>query len=169
MSSWICVAAVVFTGLVVTVQGPPQTIEAAEADGARYPKATDIAELPIYAEASGPKDRKCVDAEKYATARSGEFVAGPFAERVVMAGSGEKRKLWWTPRQADAVPPLHLRAAKIGSPDVTVDWSLTSVVHNANGYFFNTLIRFPAPGKWLVVVTAGKSWGCFVLEETPGA
>jgi hypothetical protein len=26
-------------------------------------------------------------------------------------------------------------------------------------------LRFPEVGKWLVVVTSGNNWGCFVLDE----
>lgn len=120
MGTWICVFAVVVSGLVMNVQGPPRTVEAAEADGASYPKATDTVEQTGYGEAFGPKARTCVDTRKHATARSGEFVAGPFDPPVVMAGRG--RKIWWAARQSDVYPPLRLRAAKVGSPDVTVDW-----------------------------------------------
>jgi hypothetical protein len=56
-------------------------------------------------------------------------------------------------------------AAKVGAPDVTVSWTFPSVVSNENGFFFNTLFRFPEAGKWLVVVTSGNNWSCFILDE----
>jgi hypothetical protein len=149
----------------------PRTVEAAEAEGATYPTASELTEQSGYAEASGPKERKCVDADaaKHVAARSGEFVAGPF-DRRVMFGSptspeSAKRKVWWTPRQTAVMPPMQLRAAKIGSPDLTASWTFPSVVSNESGFFFNTLVRFPQAGKWLVVVTSGNNWGCFILDE----
>lgn len=147
---------------------PPQTVEAAEAEGARYPKASGGAEQAMYDDAFGPKERKCVDADegKHVAARSGEFVAGPF-DRHVMFGSPKsaRRKVWWAPRQTAVMPPMQLRAAKVGAPDVTVIWTFPSVVSNENGFFFNTTFRFPEAGKWLVVVSSGNNWGCFILDE----
>ncbi|MEO7191931.1 MAG: hypothetical protein ABI051_12825 [Vicinamibacterales bacterium] len=99
-------------------------------------------------------------------AKSGEFVAGPFDQYVTIAGSG-RRKVWWAPMDSATatMPPLEVRAVKIDAPDVTVNWTLPSVVKNENGYFFNTMIVFPENGKWLVVVSSGRNWGCFVLKE----
>ena len=76
-----------------------------------------------------------------------------------------QRKVWWTPRQGTAMPPMQVRAVKLDSPTVTVQWSFPSVVRNENGQFYNTLFRFPELGRWLVVVTAGNNWGCFILDE----
>jgi len=162
MTWWTGVSVLLISAVATTVQAPPRTVEAAAAEGAKHPKAGGT-EPVMYADAFGPKERQCVDAEKHVTARSGEFVAGPFDAHVMMAGLG--RKVWWTPRQGAAMPPMQLRAVKIGSPDTTVTWTFPSVVRNENGYFFNTTFRFPEVGKWLVVVTSGENWGCFLLDE----
>jgi hypothetical protein len=145
---------------------PPPTIEAAEAEGAKYPKADSAAEHGMYAKAFGPKDRKCVDAESHLAARSGEFVAGAFDHHWKM---GNGRKVWWAPMQTATMAPMLLRATKIGAPGTTVTWNFPSVVSNENGYFFNTTFRFPEAGKWLVVVTSGNNWGCFLLDEMDSA
>ena len=149
----------------------PTTVDAAEAEGAKHPRPVGT-EPSMYADAFGPTDRRCVDADGGATdrtARSGEFVAGPFNPPVFMgnprSAQGARRKVWWAPRQGTAMPPLQLRAAKIDSPNVTVNWTLPSVASNESGQFYNTLFRFPVVGKWLVVVTAGNNWGCFLVEE----
>lgn len=142
---------------------PPQTVEAAEAEGTRYPAAAVTTDQAMYGEAFGPRARQCVDAEGHAAARSGEFVAGAFDAHIMMAGAG--RKVWWTPRQDADLPPMHLRAAKLGAPGIVVSWTFPSIVRNENGRFFNTTIRFPERGKWLVVVTSGTNWGCFLLDE----
>lgn len=78
---------------------------------------------------------------------------------------GAQRKVWWTPRQGTAMPPLQLRAAKIDDPTVTISWTLPSIARGNQEDFYNTLFRFSAVGKWLVVVTAGNNWGCFLLDE----
>jgi hypothetical protein len=150
------------------VSPPPRTVEAAEAEGAKHPKATGT-EQTMYADAFGPTDRRCVDADGAATnrtARSGEFVAGPFNPPVFMGSPQQyKRKVWWAPRQGTATPPMQFRAVKVDSPALTAQWSFPSVVWNENGQFYNTLFRLPEVGRWLVVVTAGNNWGCFIVDE----
>ena len=146
---------------------PPLTVEAAEAEGSNYPKSGNVAERAGYREAFGPTDRKCVEAEGHVTARSGEFIAGPFDRHVLMGNPRNgtpPRKVWWVP-QATLVPPMLLRATKIASPAVTVTRTFPEIASTANGSFFPTTFRFPAIGKWLVVVTSGNNWGCFLLDE----
>jgi hypothetical protein len=165
------VALVVCLFAVLTRAQTPLSVSAAEAEGSKYPKPDVSARMALlYGEAFGPTDRRCVDAEKHATARSGDFVAGPFDEHVMLAdvGGHAERKVWWAPRQTTTMPPMQLRAAKIGAPDITMSWSFPSVVWNESDYFFNTTIRFPEVGKWLVVVTSGSNWGCFLLDELGG-
>jgi hypothetical protein len=156
----------VLAAAVPNVQAPLRSVDAAEADGAKHPKAAAAAETSVHATAFGSRERRCVDAETHAMAKSGEFVAGPFSDYVTMVGTG-KRKVWWAPQDnaTATMPPLQVRATKVGAPDVAVNWTLPSVVQNENGYFFNTLILFPENGKWLVVVSSGNNWGCFVLNE----
>jgi hypothetical protein len=171
MKGWASAVSILLVGLTPsvvtgqTVAPPPQTVEAAEAEGARHPKTSAMStDHAMYAEAFGPLERRCVDAEKHVTARSGEFVAGPFDRHVLMAGN-LRRKVWWAPKQTAVVPPMQLRAVKVGAPEVTVTWTFTSVASNENGVFFPTTVRFPEGGKWLVVVTSGDNWGCFLLDE----
>ena len=153
--------------LIGLAQSRPGSVEAAEDEGAQYPKPVNLRDRPAdFAAAVGPRERRCVDADAHRMARSGEFVAGPFDEYVVLAGTG-KRKVWWAPQQNSVgMPPLRLRATKVGAPGLNVDWTLSSVARNENGLFFNTMILFPENGKWLVVVSSGTNWGCFLLSET---
>ena len=146
--------------VVTSAQAPPRTVEAAEAEGAKYPKASEGSEAAMYGKAFGPKERKCVDAEKHPTARSGDFVAGAFDDHYMFGTPGNyQRKVWWAPRQTAVMPPMQMRAVKVGAPDVAVSRTFTSVAHNENGFFFNTFFRFPASGKWLVVVTVRRQLG----------
>jgi hypothetical protein len=59
-------------------------------------------------------------------------------------------------------------SGKTDAPDITMSWSFPSVMWNESDYFFNTTIRFSEVGKWLVVVTSGSNWGCFLLDELGG-
>lgn len=150
--------------VVTSAQAPPRSVEDAEAEGSNFTKAVDAPDIPAFAEAFGPRERRCVDADTHAAARSGEFIAGPFHEYYSMAGAG--RKVWWAPKHHSAtMPPLRLRATKVGAPEVTVDWTLSSIARTENGYFFNTTIRFPQNGKWMVIASSGDNWGCFLLSE----
>lgn len=38
-------------------------------------------------------------------------------------------------------------------------------VTRLNGSAFATWPNFPTPGRWMIVVTAGVNWGCFVLDR----
>jgi len=115
MKGWARAVSILFVGLtpsVITAQTvapPPQTVEAAEAEGARHPRPNAMtADQAMYAEAFGPRERRCVDAETHVTARSGEFVAGPFDDHVLMAGD-LRRKVWWAPKQTAVMPPMQYR------------------------------------------------------------
>ncbi len=124
--------------VIARAQTPPTAVEAAEAEGARYGKPDASAQpAALYGEAFGPTDRRCVDAESHVTARSGEFVAGPFETHIMFPSPNGRaqRKVWWAPRQTATMPPMQLRAEKIAAPRVTVSWTFSSVVRNENGYF----------------------------------
>jgi hypothetical protein len=159
----------------VTAQGvAPRTVEAAEAEGAKWPRNPPQAERPNWADAFGPRERRCVRAADHVTIRSGDFVAGPFQDRVVMMVYAGKLhwKIWWVPNQ---MPPLNgaamtMRATKLDQPERTVTEHFGNIAneHSAEP-FFPTFILFPEKGLWLVVVTAGNNWGCFIVEETLAA
>jgi hypothetical protein len=184
-------------------------VEAAEAEGANHPRTNvDGPEDKTYAAAFGPRERLCVDVGKNPTVRSGDFVAGPFHERIMrpdISGQGVlKRKIWWAPKQMpelvpylglDSVhfwealrqlpfpPVLHLRATRIGSPAVVTAFRFERITRpiaqseleayrNGTGPrpiggrpFFPTEVRLPSAGNWLVVVTSGDNWGCFIVDE----
>jgi hypothetical protein len=163
-------AIVTFGASLVVVLGqsalpPPTSPESAAREGANYPKQMITAEQPGYSAAVGPIDRRCVEAEGLATARSGEWVAGPFDRYYGIMGGG--RKVWFAPRTGTVHPPMQLRASKIGAPDVTFAWASPAgtTVNDGDAFLFPAALRFPQAGRWLVVVTSGQNWGCFLLDE----
>ena len=156
---------------------PPQTVAAAEAEGVTFPTvAVTSPEALRYAKEFGPQEqRRCVETGKESRASSGDFVAGPF-QGYILRDKTYGRKTWWAPRQRPATP-LRLRGTLIGSPDVVVNDTFTQttrpVARTGPGpemfvvgpSFFPTWVRFPRGGKWLVVVTSGDNWGCFIMDE----
>lgn len=102
----------VFVAVVNSAQAPLRTVEAAEAEGAKYPQGTAVADTSAWdkenAEVAGTSERRCVDVDKNpsVSVRSGDFVAGNFEQYIEMAGTG-KRKVWWAPRRnSRTMPPL---------------------------------------------------------------
>jgi len=154
----------------------PRSVEAAEAEGAKWPSNPPQADRTSWADAFGPRDRRCVRAADHTTMRSGDFIAGPFKDRVLMVGTGgqpPKWKVWWVPNQ---MPPLNgnvqlmLRATKMNQPEKTVTHTFVDIANeHAEEPFFPTTVLFPENGDWLVVATAGNNWGCFIIEETRSA
>jgi hypothetical protein len=147
----------------------PPTVEAAEAEGAKWPRDPPQAERPTWADAFGPRERQCVRAVDHVAIRSGDFVAGPFQDRVVMMAYAGKWswKIWWVPNQMPPGAALTMRATKLDQPEKTVTQHFGNIANESTAEpFFPTLVLFPEKGLWLAVVTAGNNWGCFIVEET---
>src|SRR6187402_2902709 len=77
----------------------PATVEAAEAEGAKWPRNPPQPERLSWADAFGPRERQCVRAVDHLAIRSGDFIAGNFQQPILMMSEERqwKRKLWWTP------------------------------------------------------------------------
>jgi hypothetical protein len=105
--------------VVAGAQTPPTTVAAAEADGAMHAKPDASAQpAALYGEAFGPTDRRCVDAETHVTARSGEFVAGPFETHIMFPSlNGPRRKVWWAPRQTAGSGLVCIRCISPSRPE----------------------------------------------------
>lgn len=156
----------------------PRTIEEAEAEGAKHAQVTVAQEPEGFADAFGPKGRKCVEAADHTAIRSGDFVAGSFNPRYMMVGTNgqpAKWKIWWIPKYVNWENTLlRLRAAKLGAPEKTYSTTFVATAYSVNpdtrergkDPFYPSTVLFPENGKWLVVMTASNNWGCFIVEET---
>jgi hypothetical protein len=161
---------------------PLRDIAAAELEGTAYPRG-DASEDQFPGGTGrtgevGTVDRKCVDVGENVSARSGDFVAGPFGH--VRGGgftvSWQKgyTKVWWLPRY---FPPmaqvpsdfdfgdagLLVRSTKLDGSSDTAMYRWGGLGKN-NGYFFNSTFWLPSAGRWLVVATFEKNWGCFLVS-----
>ena len=149
---------------------PLASIEAAEAEGAKYPRAGS----PWYASgafgdsaARGTADRKCVDTDSISDARSGEFAAGNF--KVV---SQRGLKSYWRAlhHPFGGGEPLTIRTTRLDS----IGESSRAQYSSTGGYpwdrFHQATPRMANHGRWMLVATKGKDWGCFiVLRDVRGA
>lgn len=61
---------------------------------------------------------------------------------------------------------LWVRLIRLDPPGDAEPFSLPDFNAIANGLrFFATTPKFPTPGKWMMIATAGANWGCFVLDR----
>lgn len=144
----------------------PRTVAEAEAEGAAYPRATPAsASLPARTCTIVRPDQIVFptthgDPAAY-NLRSGDFESGSIS--FGWGDNYEQAKMPLVPRHLDVVGAgLWLRVIRLDQPGEGPTFALGSL--NA-GRFFPSWPRFPTPGKWMLLVTAGANWGCFVLDR----
>jgi hypothetical protein len=154
------------------------TVQQAEVEGAAFPHGVPPTALgPAFAERpfGGTSERRCVpsipdDSLPGGALRSGDFIirtrfTGRGGLRVTKSSYSDGSKILWIPRHgsADRGDTLLLRAVRMASPPDSFRQRVTDFPHSHGEYGFVSGVRFPAPGQWLVVATAGTDWGCFLL------
>jgi hypothetical protein len=139
-------------------------VAATEAAGASFPRVLAGAKAqPLPDSAVGTSERKCVEANGTKQVRSGEFVAGPFA----LYGQNWPRfgKVWWAPLypnvQNDRLPPARITATRLNYRAQTYTKDLETTAWGG-GWFYPSGFLLPWYGRWMIVVTAGENWGCFL-------
>jgi hypothetical protein len=95
--------------------------------------------------------------------RSGSFIVGNFqAYAADWNGTPDRSKLYYIPLYPQGKPPLDVRAAALGGPAAPFV-SVLQVYGEALGdpfaYTTGTVLRHR--GKWRLIATAGRNWGCF--------
>jgi len=146
----------------------PHTIAEAQAEGAVYPHVTST--FPVDRPA-----RTCVtirpdqivfpttkgDSGAYRL-RSGDFEAGS-----VSFGWGdtyERAKMPLRPLHPEVIGAgLWIRLIRMDPPGEDSTFALHDL--NRADRSFPSWPKFAAPGKWMMLVTAGANWGCFVLDR----
>jgi hypothetical protein len=146
----------------------PHTILEAEAEGATYPHVTST--RPV----DGPA-RTCVtirpdqilfpstrgDANAYRL-RSGDFDAPSIS--FGWGDTYEQAKMPLRPLHPGVIGVgLWIRLIRLDPPGEGPTFALDNL--NRPDPFFPSWPRFPTPGKWMMLLTAGANWGCFVLDR----
>jgi VWFA-related protein len=111
----------------------------------------------------GTSERRCVEVESYREARSGDFVAGNFAE---YPGLNRLGSLSWTPAHVPTErQPLTIRFARLDRPGPGSRAVFVARAEMESGQvFFPSRVNLPTPGRWMLVATSGPNWGCFILD-----
>ena len=98
-----------------------------------------------------------------------DLASGDFVARSISFGWDKEYKfgkIALTPRQADPSVKVRLDLSRLDPPGETRTTQHPMVnVNSGNPMFYATQPEFPTPGKWMVVVTAGAHWGCFVFDR----
>lgn len=123
----------------------------------------------------GTSNRTCVNPTSSNDAGTGSLRSGDIIIRARLSGDWRPRanrdyKILWFPLHNPFEYPdtLLIRAVRLGDASDTLRLSVphwawaTGAPKTESG--FPSLVRFPSPGNWLVVATAGPDWGCFVLN-----
>ena len=190
MSFRAILVAVFAASLLETVQQPTAKpdlpaladVAAAEKEGASFPRGLATSVQPGFGAFAdkGSGDRKCVDAKGSKATLSGDFEAGPFE---IEHGAGfttnwrqGHTKVWFVPRylannqprELGAYEGLLVRGTRLDAPDVHTTYRYSTIVRSdrsESGYgFFNSDLWVPSAGRWMLVATYEKNWGCFIVE-----
>lgn len=140
---------------------------AAEKEGAAFPT--------MRAQSDSAQPRVCVTTHDFGPARSGEFTIGGNLSPGSSMLAGRPGKVWWAPLYAARrMPPLLVRGRSLTNLGDTVRFTSERVAWPAvpgsppipeekRKYFFPSGITIPQPGRWLLIATSGRNWGCFIL------
>lgn len=156
----------------VAADSVPLTIAAAERQGSQHRRVLPsevVQRLPVGTLAPNGL-RRCVQVSGN-TAASGEFVAGGFASYPARWRRGAP-KLWWAPA---AIPqgatsgttyPLRVAAVRLGpNPAAFVLHREHLAATIPDGLlFFPSEVTLASGGRWMLVVSAGGNWGCFLHQ-----
>ncbi len=144
----------------------PYSFVEAEFEGARHPVAAapNNPRRPWVSLAGGTRERRCVDVDKLNIARSGDFIAGPFAPTYGGLHTGSSKLIWQPFHISSPAERLTVRAARIDPTGATSVFDGFEITGNGTGTrFYPSGVGFPTTGRWLMVATAGANWGCFVI------
>jgi hypothetical protein len=114
---------------------------------------------------SGSSARTCVDAADNVV-RSGDVIGAGFAYYDAAWPGGYGKIGWQTPNTTPGTAPqLTVRATRLDSGAVTrvFEFPVTETRYNNSVLFYASGVHVPTSGRWMLVATAGSSWGCFLL------
>jgi hypothetical protein len=154
----------------------PATVRAAELEGSTFPHGEPVSSPgPGFneKETEGTANRICVefpDGIGIASRRSGEIIVGA---EIGALNAGKEGKVWWAPLHdpASNKTTLLVRSVRLDRPEVTSRFTSTDYAFPMSGWtvirdhgFFPSAFSLPSSGKWLLTVTSGNDWGCFIVS-----
>jgi hypothetical protein len=146
-------------------------VAAAEADGAAYPRIQ-------LSEVRQTSPRTCVVGHELGPAASGKFTIGGNLSGSASMQAGRQGKIWWAPAHYAAnMQPLVVRGRSLTTPSDTLRFTTSKIAWPVTPgaapmppadrkYFFPSGITIPHAGRWLLIATSGRNWGCFVVTVT---
>jgi len=155
-------------------QAIPTTPQAAEQEGAAFPRQAPPAQLHVFfsREFAGTAERKCVTASPPVAGgslRSGEFIIRSSLLTPTTQRPPNGYKVLWVPEHNpyEFHSTLLIRARRLAASSDSLRQEVADWAYQPGGprtaSAFPSLIDFPIGGRWLIVATAGPDWGCFVL------
>jgi hypothetical protein len=148
-----------------TVPVPPISAPAAF----RLPKLDHAQWQKMWTTIPGSAARRCVPVKNRSAVRSNSFIVGNFQSYIrFWDGTLENSKLAYTPLYPEqTTPPLAISAAPLDgqSADPPVVWrGSDDYAWSQGGFpFYATGTLLAHRGRWRLVATAGRNWGCFDL------
>jgi hypothetical protein len=149
----------------------PHTMADAEAEGAAYPRVpstllTDRAprSCTVVAPTHIVLPTTSGDPHEFRLA-SGDFVSGSIS--FGWGDNYEQAKMPLTPLHPDVIGAgLWIRVIRLDQPGPDSTLALDKLTGGrGNPSFFPAWPKFPTPGRWMLLATAGANWGCFVLDR----
>jgi hypothetical protein len=167
-------------------------VDSVERAGAQWDRDTTAVQIPtMYARAaSGTSQRRCVETRGMQSVRSGDFAAWgqlTFATPKVIAADSSSaaapllagwaasntakgarsQKVGWTPIHRPTPGGYHFEFWPVDQ-SATRPTINTSLAYTGDGQppFISSGLSIAAPGTWVVVVTSGPDWGCFIFQKT---
>ena len=155
-------------------------VEAAEQEGARFPRGNPQAPPPTFG-SMGTAERKCVEFppnvdSKWAfhhpvSRRSGEFETGALISALK---AGQAGKVWWNPlhKPQPGKAALIVRGIRLDQPRITSRFVSSRYAypvtkdghaHMEKYAFYPTGFSLPSAGRWLLIATSANDWGCFIV------
>ena len=156
-------------------QSSDELIHFAELAASKHPSehAPDSLRSSFGRDVAGSPQRKCVGAAGTGPIRSGEFVIGGELGGRQPLLSRSRAKIWWAPlHRSLTMDSLVVHGTRLTEPGSTFRYSSGDVAYPSHqrslpeperDYFFPTGFTIPSSGRWLIVVTSGSNWGCFIM------
>jgi hypothetical protein len=169
------------TALVGKTLSAYQVVQAAQEEGARFPRGNPQAP-PRTFRSMGTASRKCVEFPPNVDSkwvfnhpvsrRSGEFETGA---QISALKAGQAGKVWWDPlhKPRPTKATLIVRGTRLDQPEITSRFVSSRYAYpvTKDGHahleeyaFYPTGFSLPSPGRWLLIATSGDDWGCFIVS-----